>query len=55
MKMDIDKAKAEGRCFKCGKIGHISHNCPEQKVQVRVTTQEEHENQTEKGFQEAQQ
>ena len=29
MKMDIDKAKSEGRCFKCGKIGHISRNCPE--------------------------
>ena len=55
MRMDVDKARAEGRCFKCGKVGHISHNCPERKVQVRATMQEEQENQTEKGFQEAQQ
>ena len=54
LKMDVDKAKAEGRCFKCGKIGHIARNCPERKVQVRATTQEEQENQTEKGFQGAQ-
>ena len=55
MRMDVNKARAEGRCFKCRKIGHISRNCPEQKVQVRATTQEEQENQTEKGFQDAQQ
>jgi hypothetical protein len=34
-RMDIDKAKAEGRCFKCGKQGHISKFCPDQKLQVR--------------------
>ena len=55
MKMDVDKAKVEGRCFKCGKVGHIACNCPERKIQVRATTQEEQEDQTEKGFQEAQQ
>ena len=55
LKMDLDKAKAEGRCFSCGEIGHISRNCPKRKIQVRVTMQEEQENQMEKGFQEAQQ
>ena len=55
LKMDVDKAKVEGRCFSCGEAGHISRNCPKKKVRVRVTTQEEQENQTEKGFQEAQQ
>ena len=53
--MDLDKARTEGRCFKCGKVGHISRNCPERKVQVRATAQEGQENQMEKGFQEAQQ
>ena len=55
MKMDINKAKMEGRCFKCGETGHISRNCPKKKVRVRATTQEEQENQPEKGFQEVQQ
>ena len=32
--MDINKARTEGRCFKCGKVGHISCNCPDWKVQV---------------------
>ena len=55
MKMDINKAKTEGRCFTCREIGHISRNCLDRKVQVRATMQEEQENQMEKGFQEAQQ
>ena len=55
MKMDLDKARSEGRCFSCGEIGHISRNCPKKKVRVRAITQEEQENQTEKGFQEVQQ
>ena len=55
MKMDLDKARTEGRCFSCGEVGHISRNCPKKKVQVRATTQEEQENQPEKGFQEVQQ
>ena len=55
MKMDLDKARAEGRCFSCGEVGHISCNCPKKKVRVRATTQEEQENQMEKGFQEVQQ
>lgn len=27
-KMDVSKARAEGRCFKCGEQGHISRFCP---------------------------
>ena len=30
-KMDIDKARPSGLCFKCGKPGHISRNCPDKK------------------------
>ena len=34
--MDIDKLKAENKCFKCGQPGHIKRNCPQLKqVQVR--------------------
>ena len=55
MKMDLDKAKMEGRCFSCGEVGHISRNFPNKKMRVRATMQEEQENETEKGFQEAQQ
>ena len=35
-KMDIDKARQSGLCFKCGKPGHISRNCPDRKAfQIR--------------------
>ena len=35
-KMDIDKARQSGLCFRCGKPGHISRNCPDQKgFQIR--------------------
>ena len=27
--MDIDRARAQGLCFKCGKRGHISRDCPD--------------------------
>ena len=27
--MDIDRARAQGLCFKCGKHGHLSRNCPD--------------------------
>ena len=30
-KMDIDKARKSGLCFRCGKPGHISRNCPDKK------------------------
>jgi Retrotransposon gag protein/Zinc knuckle len=40
-KMDIDKAKAQGLCFRCGKSGHISRNCPDKsKFQVRALAAE---------------
>ena len=31
-KMDINKARQSGLCFKCGKPGHISRNCPDRKA-----------------------
>ena len=35
-RMDIDKARQSGLCFKCGKPGHISRNCPDRKAfQIR--------------------
>ena len=33
--MDIGKMRAEGKCYACGKPGHIKQNCP-QKGQVQV-------------------
>jgi hypothetical protein len=30
-----EKYKAEGRCFKCGKQGHLSRNCPDRQTQIR--------------------
>lgn len=37
--MDIDKARREGLCFKCGDQGHIGRNCPHNKpAQVRAAT-----------------
>jgi Zinc knuckle len=65
-KMDIDKARQSGLCFRCGKPGHISRNCPDKKgFQIRsiiegLTDEEkkalkkELEN-PKQGFQEAQQ
>ena len=35
-RMDVDKARTEGQCFRCGKQGHISRFCPDKpKMQVR--------------------
>ncbi|KIK49800.1 hypothetical protein GYMLUDRAFT_114256, partial [Collybiopsis luxurians FD-317 M1] len=25
--MDLDKARSEGRCFRCGEKGHLARNC----------------------------
>ena len=64
--MDIDKARQSGLCFRCGKPGHISRNCPDKKgFQIRsivegLTNEEKKEFKKElenpkQGFQEAQQ
>ncbi|EKM58883.1 uncharacterized protein PHACADRAFT_205102 [Phanerochaete carnosa HHB-10118-sp] len=37
--MDLDQARRQGLCFRCGQQGHISRNCPnrQQAQQVRAT------------------
>ena len=65
-KMDIDKARQSGLCFKCGKPSHILRNCPDRKAfQIRsivegLNDEEKKELKKElqnpkQGFQEAQQ
>ena len=65
-KMDIDKARQSGLCFRCSKPGHILRNCPDKKgFQIRsivdgLTDEEKKELKKElespkQGFQEAQQ
>jgi hypothetical protein len=34
--MDLDKAKSEGLCFRCGTKGHISRNCPTRSKEYQV-------------------
>ena len=64
-KMDIDKVRQSGLCFRCSKPGHISRNCPDKKgFQIRsivegLTDEEKKELKKElenpkQGFQEAQ-
>ena len=65
-KMDIDKVRQSGLCFKCGKPGHISRNCPDKKAfQIRSIVEGLNDEEKEElrkvlespkqGFQEAQQ
>jgi len=40
-KVELDVARAKGLCFRCGKQGHISRNCPDKKqFQVRTLVAE---------------
>ena len=48
--MDIDRARAQGLCFKCGKRGHISRDCPDNRrgpAQARAFVQELDDKETE--------
>jgi hypothetical protein len=36
-----EKCKREGRCFECGKQGHLTRNCPDQKPCAWAATTEE--------------
>jgi hypothetical protein len=53
-KMDLDKAKAEGLCFRCGGKGHMSRNCPTKGTQVRAVVIKDDDKKQE-DFQETQQ
>jgi len=40
-KVELDVARAKGLCFRCGKPGHMSRNCPDKgKFQVRSLVSE---------------
>ena len=34
-KVEKEKARKEGRCFECGKQGHLTQNCPDRKPRTR--------------------
>jgi hypothetical protein len=53
-KMDLNKAKAEGLCFRCGGKGHMSRNCPTKGTQVRAVVIKDDDKKQE-DFQETQQ
>ena len=36
-----EKLRKEGRCFECGKQGHLTRNCPDRKPRVRTAKTEE--------------
>jgi len=39
--VELDVARAKGLCFRCGKQGHISRNCPDKgKFQVHTLVTE---------------
>jgi len=40
-KMDLDAAWAKGICFRCGKPGHMSKNCPDKGKFVTELTEDE--------------